>query len=86
MCWAQVSSSSNSHCRRPKLRQNWLEDNITEFKRLIIDELDILNGVLPWVERDPRQGFHIEPGGTMFNAAMIRNKIKALETQLKKLR
>ena len=85
ICQAIWKSTENSY-RVYKLRQNWLEDNITEFKRLIIDELDILNGVLPWVERDPRQGFHIEPGGTMFNAAMIRNKIKALETQLKKLR
>ena len=81
ICQAIWKSTENSY-RVYKLRQTWSEDALVEFKRIIEDELDVLNAVLPWVERDTRQGFHIEPGCTMFNAEMIRNKIKVLQETL----
>lgn len=81
ICQAVWRSTENSY-RIYKLRQNWSEENITEFKRIADDELDILKSVLPYVERDIRQGFHIEPGCVMFNAEMIRGKIAKLEALL----
>ena len=38
--------------------------------------------VLPWVERDPRQGFHIEPGVVMFSAELVQSKIAMLKKLL----
>ena len=84
ICQAVWRSTENSY-RIYKLRQNWSEDKLVEFKRIADDELDVLQKVLPWVERDPRQGFHIEPGGVMFNAEMIRAKQRALAQLLENI-
>ena len=73
ICQAVWRSTENS-CRVYKLRREWSDGKLAEFKRIAEDELELLEAVLPWVERDERQGFHIEPGGVMFNGAMIRKK------------
>ena len=82
ICQAIWHSTENSY-RVYKLRQNWQEENLEEFNRIVEDELDVLNAVLPWVERDPRQGFHIEPGTVMFSGELIRKKISMLKEILK---
>jgi hypothetical protein len=78
ICGAVWRSTENTY-RIFQLRKNWKESEREEFLRIVDDELSILNEVLPWVKRDPRQGFHIEPHGYMFNAETIAAKISVLE-------
>ena len=77
ICGAIWRSAENSY-RIFKLRKEWCENQLDEFKRLLEDELALLLDVLPWIERDPRQGYHIEPGAYMFTPELIRNKIHKL--------
>ena len=81
ICGVIWHSTENTY-RVYRLRQNWSEECLPEFRRLAEDELGRLREVLPWVERDPRQGFHIEPGGYMFTPEGIRAKMKVLEELL----
>jgi hypothetical protein len=78
ICSAVWHSTANSF-RVFKLRKSWDDSKREEFFKFLDDELDELKNVLPWVERDPRQGFHIEPDIYMFDAKSIREKINALE-------
>jgi hypothetical protein len=78
ICGAVWKSTENTY-RIFQLRKNWNESKREGFLRIVDDELSILNEVLPWVKRDPRQGFHIEPHGYMFNAETIAAKISILE-------
>jgi hypothetical protein len=78
ICGAVWRSTENTY-RIFKLRKNWNVSKNEEFFRILDDELCILKDVLPWVKRDPRQGFHIEPQGYMFNAESVAAKIAALE-------
>jgi hypothetical protein len=78
ICGAIWRSTENSY-RIYKLRKDWNESKSGEFYRILDDELNILNDVLPWVKRDPRQGFHIEPHDYMFNAETVAAKRLALE-------
>lgn len=78
ICGRIWQSTENTY-RVFKLRRDWADSNRVEFFRLIEDELRIFKEVLPYVERDPRQGYHAEPHGYMFDAAGINKKISELE-------
>lgn len=77
ICGLIWRSTENSY-RIYQLRNNWGADKVAEFRRIVEDEIAILNEVLPWVERDSRQGYHIEAGGYMFTPDSIRQKIRKL--------
>ena len=78
ICGMIWRSTENTY-RIFKLRKNWEKSKVEEFFRIVDDELSILNKGLPWIKRDPRQGFHIEPHGYMFNAELVNAKITELE-------
>jgi len=78
ICGAIWRSTENTY-RIFELRQNWNDLKREEFFDIVDDELNVLNKVLPWIKRDPRQGFHIEPNGYMFNAESVKAKITALK-------
>jgi len=65
-----------------KLRKTWQKGHIPEYIRIISDELENLIHVFPFVERDSRQGFHIEAHDYMFNAEILREKIIVLKEQI----
>ena len=77
ICGAVWQSTKNTYCVF-QLRQNWHDSKLEDFLAIINDELDVLTMVLPWIKRDPRQGFHIEPNGYMFNKELVEAKITAL--------
>jgi hypothetical protein len=81
ICGAVWHSTRNSF-KFYKLRLDWNDEKLAEFKEIAADELANLHKVLPFVERDSRQGYHSEAHGYMFNAEMIREKITALEKVL----
>jgi len=67
------------------LRLAWQNAKLAEYCRIASNELENVKNILPYVSRDPRQGFHIEAHDYMFNAEMLKHKIKTLESQLDKL-
>lgn len=69
-----------------KLRLNWNDSMLNEFMMIVKDELNILHKVLPYVELDPRQGYHAEAHGYMFNVQSIRNKIQILQKNYRDLK
>jgi hypothetical protein len=81
ICGGAWRSTRNSF-KFYKLRLDWNDEKLAEFKEIAADELANLHKVLPFVERDSRQGYHSEAHGYMFNAEMIREKITALEKLL----
>lgn len=64
------------------LRRAWSEAQRDAYLAVIADELANIRRVLPYVERDSRQGFHVEAHGYFFNAEILRRKIAALTAQL----
>lgn len=78
ICGAVWRSTENTY-KIYQLRQNWDEAKRERFLRIVEDELDILRMVLPYVERDPHQGYHAEPHFYMFNPDKIRAKIGVLK-------
>jgi hypothetical protein len=47
-------------------------------ENIILNEIDNLKSVLPYVEREPRAGFHQEAQWQMFDTAGVKRKIKML--------
>lgn len=77
ICGAVWKSVENTY-KVYQMRSQW-EDSMRErFDAIVEEELDVLRAVLPFVERDPRQGFHAEPQSYMFSAEKIAMKIEAL--------
>ncbi len=64
------------------LRLEWRDDRLPEYREIIAGELENCRVALPWLEKDPRLGFHSEAHAHMFDAGMVRAKIAALENQL----
>jgi hypothetical protein len=61
------------------LRKSNRTDKISsKEKDIILNEVANLKSVLPFVENDPRAGFHQEAQWQMFDAASIKRKIKIL--------
>lgn len=75
-------ASTDLFFRFTRLRRAWSDDLLPAYRELAAAELDNLRRLLPFIERDPRQGFHIEAHAHQFNADMIRQKIAELEQQL----
>jgi len=83
ICGAVWHSTANTF-KIFRLRRNWDDSMRSEFMKIARDELAVLRKVLPHVERDPRQGYHAEAHGYMFDAQSIKDKILALERLDKK--
>lgn len=65
------------------LRKNWTMEKLEFYLKIIRNELENLEAVLPIIEKDKRLGFHIEAFDYMFSPDSIRAKIMSLQEQLK---
>ena len=78
ICGAVWKSVSNMF-RIYRLRKQWCDSMTGEWLELVKAELNVMEYVLPYVEADPQQGWHIEGDFYSFNAELIRKKIKTLK-------
>jgi len=78
VCYHMFRSIAN-FCKVYRLRKNWSENMLPEYREIIADELDNLQSVLPILETDKRFGYHIEAHGYQYDAAGIRRKIEYLQ-------
>jgi hypothetical protein len=65
-----------------KLRLDWSEDKIEEYKSIAKNELAVLEEIKPVVASDKRQGYHSEAHAYFFNEEMIQEKINTFKIQL----
>ncbi len=84
ICGAIWKSTERTY-RIFRLRKAWSDAARAEYLKLAGEEEELLGQVLPWVEADERQGFHLEPHVRMFGAESIRHKINHLKEQLSSL-
>lgn len=78
ICGAAWRSAFNTY-KAYRLRRCWNDSLRSELTAIAADELEVLRAVLPHVENDPRQGYHAEAHGHMFDAASIKNKMLILQ-------
>ena len=77
ICGAAWQSACNMF-RIYRMRKSWDDSMKAEWMNIVRRELCVAESVLPYVERDPEQGWHIEGDFYSFNAEMIRKKIAAI--------
>ena len=65
-----------------RLRKQWCDAMSEEWLEIVNSELSVVEYVLPYVEADPQQGWHIEGDFYSFNAELIRKKIETLKSVL----
>ena len=53
-----------------------------EWIKIVKEELQVAESVLPYVEADPLQGWHVEGDFYSFNAEMIREKIRKIREMI----
>ena len=82
VCAGAFRSTYNIFCTY-KLRKAWNADKLPEYLKCVADELANVKRALPFIEKDKRFGYHSEAHGYMFDAAAVKEKIKALEDQLR---
>ncbi|HOF89958.1 MAG TPA: hypothetical protein PLZ36_17920, partial [Armatimonadota bacterium] len=63
------------------LRRDRPEDRVAQYRAILDDEIANLTLALPWIEADPRLGFHAECQGWMFSAESVREKLASLRVQ-----
>jgi hypothetical protein len=81
VCGAVFHSSLNTF-KFYKLRLDWSDEKIEEYKTIAKDELAVLETIKPVVASDKRLGYHSEAHDYMFNEEMIQEKIKTLKSQI----
>ena len=81
VCYHSFRSIAN-FCKIYRLRKNWTENMLPEYRAIIVDELENLQAVLPFLETDKRFGYHIEAHGYQYDASGVARKIKALQQKL----
>lgn len=64
------------------LRRDRPADMSTQYRAILDDEIANLEAALPWIEADPRLGFHAECQGQMFSAESVRAKLASLRAQI----
>ncbi len=83
ICGAVWKSAYNMF-RIYKLRKQWDDSMTGAWLEIAKEELQIAEFVLPYVEADPLQGWHIEGDFYSFNAELIREKIHEIRTLISK--
>jgi len=81
VCGAVFHSTMNTF-KFYKLRLDWSEDKIEEYKNIAKDEIAVLEAIKPVVASDKRFGYHSEAHAYLFNEEMIEEKIKTLKSQI----
>ena len=82
VCGAAFHSTLNTF-KFYKLRLDWSEDKLEEYKSIAEDELAVLEAIKPIVASDKRLGYHSEAHAYMFNEELIQEKIEKLKAQSK---
>jgi hypothetical protein len=83
VCGAVFHSTCNTF-RFYKLRLDWSEGKIEEYKNIAKDEIAVLEAIKPVVASDKRFGYHSEAHAYMFDTEMIEEKINSLKSQIGK--
>lgn len=81
VCYHVWRSSANT-LKVYKLRLDWSDNKLSEYRAIIADELENVKAALPYVEADDRFGFHSEAHAYLYDAATMKQKIEGLEKQL----
>ena len=81
ICGAAWKSTSNMF-RIYRLRKQWHDAMTDEWIKIVKEELQVAESVLPYVEADPLQGWHVEGDFYSFNAEMIREKIRKIREMI----
>lgn len=84
ICAALMQSAEYAY-RAYRLRLNWDDSKIPELLHIVNGEIENVKAALPWVEKDPRQGWHGEAFVRMFTPESMREKLQHLEKLQKKL-
>jgi hypothetical protein len=67
------------------LRRDRPADMEAQYRAILDDDIANLETALPWLDADPRLGFHAECQGQMFSAESVREKLASLRTQREEL-
>ncbi len=78
VCYHAFRSAAN-FCRIYRLRLDWSEARLPEFRAIAADEAANLEAVLPILESDPRFGYHIEAHGYQYDPAAVRARLEKLK-------
>ncbi len=81
VCYHVFRSALNTY-RVYQLRKNFSPNNEGTYKKILRDELENLEAVLPVIKRDKRFGFHSEAQDYMFSADTVQKKMENLRSQL----
>ncbi len=84
ICAALMQSAEHAY-RAYRLRLNWDDNKIPELLHIVNGEMENVKAALPWVEKDPRQGWHGEAYVRMFTPESMKEKLQYLEDLQKKL-
>ncbi len=76
MVCAAAWRSSYLLYRMFQLKLNWTEASLPLFLELVRAQAGNLREVLPWLEQDPRQGYHIEGNFYSFSAELVKETLK----------
>ncbi len=77
VCYHSFRSIAN-FCKVFRLRKNWTDANLSEYREIVADELANLEGVLPILENDKRFGYHIEAHGYQYDADSVRMRLQKI--------
>ncbi|MBN1864108.1 MAG: hypothetical protein JW808_04340 [Victivallales bacterium] len=77
-CYHVFRSICNTY-RAYRLRKGWNDRSIKRFMQIVDDEIENLEGVIPVLGKDPRQGFHGEGFGYMFDVESAQKKLDNLK-------
>lgn len=82
---AALMQSAEYAYRAYRLRLNWDESKNAELLHIINGEIENVERALPFVEKDPRQGWHGEAYIRMFTPENMREKLLHLKTLREKI-
>lgn len=76
-----VWQSTENIYRMYRLRQNWQNSPVErgEFLHILQSEISAVKTALPWVEKDPRQGWHGEAFVRLFDEEGMEKKLRYLQ-------
>ena len=66
-----------------QLRLKWSEDALAQYRQLVQQELENTERILPFVQLDSEQGWHLEGDFHSFSAEILKQKIAAIKRDLK---
>ena len=84
ICAALMQSAEYAY-RAYRLRLNWDDSKKADLLHIVNGEIENVKNALPYVEKDPRQGWHGEAYIRMFTPESMKEKLQHLEALQKEL-